>query len=73
MNLNKIHWVGLAEEKPSPHFEPLNESSGEQTSTFKYRTGATAKDSLKPQILATTLFDAVMKYRSNLVKEDDEL
>ncbi len=47
MRLDKIHWVDLNEpKKQEVHFTPLNENS--ETPTFKYRTGATAKDSLKP-------------------------
>ena len=64
-------WVDIERKTEPKKFVPMNES--EETPTFKYQQGASARDSLKPQILATTLFDAVMKYRSNLVKEDDEL
>lgn len=63
----KYTWVDIDAPRQGVHFKPINES--EETPTFKYQQGATVKDDLKPQILATTLFDAVMKYRSNLVKE----
>ena len=47
MRFDKYHWVDLNEQrKQEIHFTPLNESS--ETPTFKYRTGTTAKDSLKP-------------------------
>ena len=68
MNMEQIHWVDLDKQKTQEmHFKSLNESN--ETPTFEYKMGATAKDNLKPQILAITLFDAVMKYRSNIVKE----
>ena len=60
-------WVDIERKTEPKKFVPMNES--EETPTFKYQQGASARDSLKPQILAATLFDAVMKYRSNLVKE----
>ena len=67
----KYTWIDIDAPRPAVHFKPINESG--ETPAFKYQQGASTRDSLKPQILATTLFDAVMKYRSNLVKEDDEL
>ena len=71
MRFDKYHWVDLNEQKKTEYtFTPLNESA--ETPTFQYKTGATTKDSMKPQILATTLFDVVTKYRTNLVKESEE-
>lgn len=47
MRLDKIHWVDLNEPKKQEYtFAPLNEST--ETPPFEYKTGATAKDSLKP-------------------------
>ena len=67
----KYTWIDIEQPKQEYTFKPINES--EETPAFKYVQGASRKNDLKPQILANTLYDAVMKYRSNLVKEDDEL
>ena len=65
----KYTWIDIDAPRQEVHFKPINES--EEKPAFKYQQGASTSDRLKSQILATTLFDAVMKYRSNLVKEED--
>lgn len=76
-----MNWIDIDKPTKGYHFKDLNQSksgvkfksvvneSNNETPAFKYKQGATTKDELKAQILATTLYDAVMKYRSNIVKE----
>lgn len=42
----KYTWIDIDAPKQELHFKPVNES--EETPAFKYRTGASTKDSLKP-------------------------
>lgn len=75
-----MNWIDIDKPTEGYHFKDLTQSESgtkfknivkesNDTPTFEYVQGANTKDNLKSQILATTLYDAVMKYRSNLVKE----
>ena len=66
-----IKWVDInGSPKTEVKFTPLNESS-EKTPRFEIKKDeGGSRETTKSQILATTLYDAVMRYRSNLVSEE---
>lgn len=65
-----IKWVDIdCSSKTEVRFTPLNESA-DKTPRFEIkRNEGGSRETTKSQILATTLYDAVMRYRSNLVNE----
>jgi len=70
MRFDKYHWVDLDEPKKKEYtFAPLKESSETPPFEIKKDEGG-SRETTKSQILATTLYDAVMRYRSHLVKEE---
>ena len=68
---NKATWIDLiTPAKKEPRFVSINEST-EETPAFEIKKDeGGSRETTKSQILATTLYDAVMRYRSNLVKEE---
>lgn len=66
-----IKWVDIdCSRKTEVRFTPLNEIV-EKTPRFEIKKdGGGSRETTKSQILATTLYDAVMRYRSNLVNEE---
>ena len=65
-----IKWVDIdCSPKTEVKFTPLNESAETPRFEIKKDEGG-SRETTKSQILATTLYDAVMRYRSNLVNEE---
>lgn len=67
-----IKWVDInCSRKTEVRFTPLMNESAEKTPRFEIKKDeGGSRETTKSQILATTLYDAVMRYRSNLVNEE---